>query len=188
MQVLDEVKRRKILDAAAKLFATSDYHNVSLSDIAAEARVGKGTLYIYFKNKEDLFTVVRVDGYLKMYRCISASVDTLNGDPLLNLKAIISEMVEYCYANPRVFTVLRSGRATNSHPELDKTRNKLIDLTATVIKKGIILGVLADSQPEYTANYLLDIVRSGLGKSKGELAKDELITHIYTIFSKALSV
>jgi AcrR family transcriptional regulator len=44
-----------MLDAAAKLFGTQRFHEVRMEDIALEAVVGKGTLYRYFKDKEELY-------------------------------------------------------------------------------------------------------------------------------------
>src|SRR5437763_3594011 len=45
----------KILTAAAQLFATHRFHEARMEDIAALAEVGKGTLYRYFKDKEELY-------------------------------------------------------------------------------------------------------------------------------------
>src|SRR5215207_8485134 len=45
----------KILGAAARLFATHRFHEARMEDIAAAAGVGKGTLYRYFKDKEELY-------------------------------------------------------------------------------------------------------------------------------------
>jgi len=53
MQRPDEKKRQLIANTAAKLFATRPFHKVKLDDVASAAGVGKGTLYIYFKSKEE---------------------------------------------------------------------------------------------------------------------------------------
>src|SRR5437773_2112800 len=45
----------KMLDAAARLFGTQRFHEVRMEDIAAEAGVGKGTLYRYFSDKDELY-------------------------------------------------------------------------------------------------------------------------------------
>jgi AcrR family transcriptional regulator len=47
-------KREKILKAAGKVFAAKGYEHSSIRDIALEAKVADGTIYNYFKNKEDL--------------------------------------------------------------------------------------------------------------------------------------
>lgn len=47
--------KREILDAALRLFSQKGYHNVSMEEIAKEAEFGVGTLYNFFKNKEQLY-------------------------------------------------------------------------------------------------------------------------------------
>lgn len=47
-------KFQVILDAAVKTFAQTGYHRTRVADIAREAGVADGTVYIYFKNKEDI--------------------------------------------------------------------------------------------------------------------------------------
>src|SRR5262245_59330110 len=46
---------QRILDAAARLFAGNHFHAVRMEDISTEADVGKGTLYRYFRDKEELY-------------------------------------------------------------------------------------------------------------------------------------
>ncbi len=57
-----ESKQGAILKAAVELFEGRRFDEVKLDEIAAAAGVGKGTLYLYFKNKEDLFAQLAVDG------------------------------------------------------------------------------------------------------------------------------
>ncbi|MCP3772691.1 TetR family transcriptional regulator [Paenibacillus sp. MZ04-78.2] len=47
-------KHNLILDAALKVIAENGYHNAQVSRIAKEAGVADGTIYLYFKNKEDI--------------------------------------------------------------------------------------------------------------------------------------
>ena len=47
-------KHQVILEAAVKTFARTGYHRTRIADIAREAKVADGTVYIYFKNKEDV--------------------------------------------------------------------------------------------------------------------------------------
>jgi TetR/AcrR family transcriptional regulator, fatty acid metabolism regulator protein len=53
-QVLITDKHQAILRAAIKIFAENGYFNSKISEIAAKAGVADGTVYLYFKNKEDI--------------------------------------------------------------------------------------------------------------------------------------
>jgi TetR/AcrR family transcriptional regulator, fatty acid metabolism regulator protein len=50
-----DLRRQQIIQAAAEVFGSSNFQNASISEIAQKANVAEGTLYQYFKNKEDLF-------------------------------------------------------------------------------------------------------------------------------------
>lgn len=52
---ITNLKEETILKAATKVFAGKDFFLVTMEDVAKEAGVGKGTLYRYYKNKEDLY-------------------------------------------------------------------------------------------------------------------------------------
>jgi TetR/AcrR family fatty acid metabolism transcriptional regulator len=50
----DENKHQKIIRAAVKVFAEKGFYNARVSEIAREANVADGTIYLYFKNKDDI--------------------------------------------------------------------------------------------------------------------------------------
>lgn len=54
----DPAKREQILDGAWRVFKTSGFDAASMNDITREAGVSKGTIYVYFENKEDLFAAL----------------------------------------------------------------------------------------------------------------------------------
>jgi TetR/AcrR family transcriptional regulator, fatty acid metabolism regulator protein len=54
MRFKTDDKRLRILDAAVKVFASEGFFKARVSQIASEAGVAPGTVYLYFKNKEDL--------------------------------------------------------------------------------------------------------------------------------------
>src|SRR6266568_153650 len=51
-------KRRQIIDGARAVFLAQGFDAASMSDIARKAGVSKGTLYVYFKSKEELFEAI----------------------------------------------------------------------------------------------------------------------------------
>ena len=54
----DSAKRRQILDGARSVFLAQGFDAASMGEIARAAGVSKGTLYVYFKNKEELFEAI----------------------------------------------------------------------------------------------------------------------------------
>ena len=74
----DPEKRQRILDAAVRTFGRRGYHDAKIAEIAAEARVAEGTVYLYFRNKEHLFATVfdeKMDQLLARGREIAAGED-----------------------------------------------------------------------------------------------------------------
>src|SRR4028119_1885281 len=51
---LANTRRNQILDAATKVFATKGFHTTTIKDVAREAGLADGTIYIYFPNKPAL--------------------------------------------------------------------------------------------------------------------------------------
>jgi AcrR family transcriptional regulator len=71
----DSAKRRQIVEGARAMFLAQGFDAASMMDIAREAGVSKGTLYVYFKNKEELFAeIVKLE-------CISHAEGTFVLDP-----------------------------------------------------------------------------------------------------------
>ncbi|HEY9454613.1 MAG TPA: TetR/AcrR family transcriptional regulator [Bradyrhizobium sp.] len=54
----DNAKRRQIIEGARAIFLTRGFDAASMMDIAKEAGVSKGTLYVYFKDKDELFAAI----------------------------------------------------------------------------------------------------------------------------------
>jgi AcrR family transcriptional regulator len=56
-----DAKKRHILEAARRLLVERDFQDIVLDDVAKKAGVAKGTLFLHFKNKEELFTAAFAD-------------------------------------------------------------------------------------------------------------------------------
>lgn len=68
-------KRRRILDAALRVFASRGYHGTAVPEVAAAARVGTGTLYRYFATKEVLVNEVYRDAKAKLRAALLDGLD-----------------------------------------------------------------------------------------------------------------
>ena len=71
----DNAKRRQIIDGARKIFLARGFDAASMSDIARSANVSKGTLYVYFDDKEQLFQAIVEE------ECLTHAEGVFNLDP-----------------------------------------------------------------------------------------------------------
>ncbi|HID38817.1 MAG TPA: TetR/AcrR family transcriptional regulator [Calditrichaeota bacterium] len=74
-----ERRRNEIIDAAEKVFSSKGFDRATMDDVAEQAELSKGTLYLYFKNKEELYLAVNERGFRilqKMFREAAAQART----------------------------------------------------------------------------------------------------------------
>ncbi len=84
-----ETKKKSIMDAAFSLFANNGFSNVKVSDIAEKAGIGKGTVYEYFKSKDDI--LVKFLEYIKAE--LLQLGDTINRLP--DFKAKLTTLITF---------------------------------------------------------------------------------------------
>ena len=76
---LDEKKRRKILDSAYRYFGELGFNATSVKTIAGAAGVAPGSIYTYFRNKEELFCSAVEDGWNQFAETVEQKMDDVNG-------------------------------------------------------------------------------------------------------------
>ncbi|HCH66124.1 MAG: TetR family transcriptional regulator [Deltaproteobacteria bacterium] len=99
-------KRVRIVDAAVAVFAAKGYRSARISDIARRAGVADGTIYLYFRNKEDLLLTIfeeKMDGILRGLR---AAVDGI-ADPAARMRAFARFHFEQMRLQPALAQVLQ---------------------------------------------------------------------------------
>jgi TetR/AcrR family fatty acid metabolism transcriptional regulator len=131
-------KAEAILRAAMKVFARGGFFNSKVADVAKEAGVADGTVYLYFKNKDDILVSIFnhvTEKALENARQILAEID----DPVEKLQRIVEGHLEM-YARDRdlavVFQVeLRSS--TKFMEQFSATKvTEYLDLIGSVIEEG----------------------------------------------------
>src|SRR5207237_761491 len=106
MRTASPQTRQRIFDAAARLFGGQRFHEVRMEDIAAEAGVGKGTLYRYFKDKEEL--------YLALVTQASRQIlERLAGEPAgaagarAGLEAVVGRVIAFFDEQPHLLDLIQ---------------------------------------------------------------------------------
>lgn len=126
-----EDKLRRIKDAARKLFIANGYDEASTRQIAVDAGVALGTLFLYAANKRDLLFLVVNDDLEKVADRAAAAVRP-DASLIDNLLAVFRPNYEFFGKEPRLSRLtLREMMFYESGPQAKRflaTRHKLIDL------------------------------------------------------------
>ena len=101
-----ENKRIRILEAAVKVFAKNGFHNSKVSVIAKEAGVADGTIYLYFKNKDDILISLFEESLNRLIDNMEEAVKDVN-DPLEKLKMFIHMHLKLVEENQGVAEVMQ---------------------------------------------------------------------------------
>src|SRR3989442_15821280 len=97
----DPSKRERILEAAVKIFADKGFYNAKVSQIARVAGVADGTIYLYFKSKDDLLISIFEDRMEQVNRNVRAALDE-EGTPLEKLRRLVHLHLELVEKNPHL--------------------------------------------------------------------------------------
>jgi AcrR family transcriptional regulator len=107
-------KRRLILDAAVRVFASKGYHASRVDDIAAEAGVAHGLLYHYFQSKEELLETVFRETWAALLEAIRAVEDS--GQPAPEqLRQVAAILLRSWRRDPDLVRVLVREVARSPH-------------------------------------------------------------------------
>jgi AcrR family transcriptional regulator len=102
---LQKERRNKILLAAANYFAAVHFHEADIEQIAREAGVGKGTIYRYFKNKDDLY-VQAIEHQLELAMQYIHQQAAQSKTLVEYMETIITSAVNYFVDNPVAFNMV----------------------------------------------------------------------------------
>lgn len=139
-------KRRRILDAAVAVFAQHGFYNAKVSQIAKEAGVADGTIYLYFKNKEDILIQVFIDAMDEILRRQEEALGQTDLDPVERLRTftrIHFESVAESQAMAEVITVeLRQSSKFMRNTDM-KPFGRYLGIIRRIVDDGVKAGMFA---------------------------------------------
>jgi AcrR family transcriptional regulator len=94
-----EELRAKILEAAGELFVEHGFENVSLRKIADRIEYSPATIYLYFKDKEELLNTLCWETFARLKETLE-SFESAHGDPLVKLRAGLRFYIDFGLEHP----------------------------------------------------------------------------------------
>lgn len=138
----DPEKRRRILEAAIRTFGQRGFHEARVAEIASAARVAEGTVYLYFRSKEDLLGVVfdeSMDDVLAKGRAIVRS----KGSADERLTGLVDLHLEFIGSDRNLASVFQIELRRSARLVERFSRSKLVEyfrLLGEVLRDGIANG------------------------------------------------
>ena len=150
-------RRNQILDAARSLLFEKGLHATSINQIAKLAELGVGTIYFYYKNKEEIFADLQEEGLELLFARI-LKVSNKNLPPDVKLRQIglqyirfseesrdYYDIMNYFLASPEFFF------APHLKSKVDRHGSQIIGLIIETINAGIRSGLFQSINPRRDA-------------------------------------
>jgi AcrR family transcriptional regulator len=140
----DPGKRQAILDQATRIFAEQGFRGTDVQAIADGAGVGKGTVYRYFRSKEDLFWATTYEVMVRLDQEIFQAMEGIDG-ACDKLRAAAVAYSRFFVDNPQYLELTIQDRAEfrGSGPESHREHHeKMIETMGHIVQDGIDRGEL----------------------------------------------
>jgi len=159
-------KQKQIMRVVEKLATNRRFHEITLDEVAEAAGVGKGTIYRYFADKDELFFQVATSGFEELCELLKRKVpnNTSFSEKLLNACKQITKF----FAARRQLLQMMQNEANLAYWRKGKMRQRwldkrkmLVDVLADIFCEGVEDGVVrSDISAEVMATFLLGLLRT----------------------------
>jgi len=150
-----ERRRQQIIVAAKRVFSEKGFNKSTMEDIASEAELSPGTLYLYFKNKEELYASLS----LRILQFLHIRVEHVNNETGLTPEQKLDQLIEAMYDvyafDPLIIINmfhLQSSETLKNLSEgllsqIEELSRKSIGAISKVFEEGIRKGVFIEKHP-----------------------------------------
>jgi AcrR family transcriptional regulator len=164
----DSAKRRQIVDGAREIFLARGFDAASMGDIAKAAGVSKGTLYVYFRNKEELFAAI-VQAECCTHAESAFALDDNNHDVEGTLTRVGTEFVTFLCRPEKASSIRIVAMIAERMPEIGKSFYETgpgfgIARVKAYLEAQVAAGVLKIDDCKVAAAQFLDACQSTLFK------------------------
>jgi AcrR family transcriptional regulator len=147
-------RRKDIIDAAERIFFSKGYEASTMDDVAVEAELSKGTLYLYFKSRDDLRFAIFMRGSDILMKMMYDNTSAEN-DGYTNLLALAGSFVRFSRNHPDYFNLFmdfESSRMKDLNIDTKQLEHYLkeqspLALVNREVLRGIEDGSLRDDLP-----------------------------------------
>ncbi len=135
-------KGQDILNAAIRIFAIQGYHKAKIFQIAQEAGVSSGSVYVYYENKEDILLQIFDKLWKNLFNELCNIYKSSELSPLEKLEATIDLIMDLYTDTPDLALVLvnEQNYLMRTNKKFTSYYNKFFELSEDILKFGISKG------------------------------------------------
>lgn len=162
MKTNNDEKRERILSVARDSFARYGYKKTSMDEIAGAARVGKGTIYLYYKDKEGLFFSVILREAERLREQVMRAVDK-KSTAVEKVEGMFHGVLESLQENPFLDRILaRDTEIIAKHliPLIRQVEDAAVLMIQEILVQGMEEGTIRPLDPKLAAYTLYKIYQS----------------------------
>lgn len=159
-------KRQRILDAALRAFAEQGFYNTKISDVANYANVADGTIYLYFKNKDDLLISLFEDRMDWIIDRVTSAIEKSDGSVIDQIRHLIRMHFQMAIDRPKLaeFITVELRQSTKFVKEYKNERfYDYLGVMEGLLEKGINEGIFReDLDKQLVARSIFGALDEGL--------------------------
>jgi len=155
-----KTRRSQILAEAAKVFAEQGYAHAKVDDIAANLKIAKGTIYLYFTTKEELFLATADDAMSRLQARILSRMEKIR-DPFAQILAGVKASLEFFDNNLHVIEIFIHERAefrNRKTPTCLAYRDETLRVLESLLEEWKALGTVRNIDVKATAGMMGDLL------------------------------
>jgi len=150
---LSTSKKKGILEAATRSFGTFGYKATTMSQIAKQANVGKGTIYTFFKNKEELFDEI-INNLILDMKSVAENAICDSDSFIAQVHKGIETIMEFQKEHDLTIKLLQEQREIGTievHDAIKRLNNAIIQYLTRKIEEAIDRSEIVQCDAEITA-------------------------------------
>jgi AcrR family transcriptional regulator len=180
-------KKEEILEAASRVFAEKEFHEGLIDDVAALAGVGKGTVYRYFRTKEELYFETLLQAFDDLSATLADAVAE-ETSPMRRLEKIVRESLRFSWERRHLLGLLQGDerRFAMREAELRLRREGMMALVQKVILDGIERREFRSVDARIAAELLRGMIRAANYFRTEDDSVDGLVAEIIGIFTRGV--
>jgi AcrR family transcriptional regulator len=145
-------RKNAILKAARKLFFDKGFKNVTVESIAKKAELSKGSVYLYFKSKEDIYTQILLSDIDKFHKVI-ANLRQEGQSSSTMLMGLANIYADFFINDRELFRIMMNYMLNIDHmnlpEEIDRLIVKATNKTIDIIEEIFMMGIRSGEFPPY---------------------------------------